>query len=58
MKQLIIKNIPDEVHKAFKLACLKNDTDMREAIIDMMMAYAGLTRRNPLLASTASKSEE
>lgn len=39
MKALIIKNVPDDVHKAFKMACLANDKDMRRAIIEMMEDY-------------------
>lgn len=39
MKQLIVKNVPADVHKAFKLACLKNDKSMAEVIIEFMRKY-------------------
>jgi len=39
MKQLIIKNVPDDVHKAFKMACLQADKDMRQVIIEYMKEY-------------------
>lgn len=40
MKTLIIKKIPDDLHKAFKMACLKNDTDMRAVVVELMREYA------------------
>ncbi len=36
MKIINVNNIPDELHKAFKLYCIKNDTNMTEAIIKYM----------------------
>lgn len=38
-KAIAIKEIPENVHYKFKLACLKNKVEMRQAIIDYMKAY-------------------
>ena len=36
MKIINVKNIPDELHKQFKIYCTQNDTNMREALIKYM----------------------
>ena len=37
--QILIKNVDPETLKAFKLACLQNDTNMRAEIIRFMEQY-------------------
>lgn len=36
MGTMLIKNMPDDVRKAFKMLCLQRDTPMREEIIRLM----------------------
>ncbi|MHA1782017.1 MAG: FitA-like ribbon-helix-helix domain-containing protein [Promethearchaeota archaeon] len=36
MKTLIIRNIPDDVHKKFKIMCAEKDTSMNQEIIKLM----------------------
>lgn len=38
-KAITIKEIPEDVHYKFKLACAKNRVEMKAAIIDYMKAY-------------------
>lgn len=38
-KAISIKDIPDKLHYNFKLACIKNQVEMRLAILDFMRAY-------------------
>ena len=36
MGTMIIKNMPDDIRKEFKILCLKRDTTMREELIRLM----------------------
>ena len=36
MKEMRIRNIPNEVHRSFKMLCTKKDTNMNEYLIRMM----------------------
>ena len=36
MKQIIIKRVPDDLHKAFKIKCATNRITQREAILNMI----------------------
>ena len=36
----MILEIPADVRKAFKIECLKNDTSMKDAIVEFMKEYA------------------
>ena len=36
----MILEIPADIRKAFKIECLKNDTSMKDAIVDFMKEYA------------------
>jgi len=36
MRQLIIRDIPDDLHKAFKLLCVKQGVSMNKKIIQLI----------------------
>ena len=36
MKEMRIRNVPDEVHRGFKILCTKKDTNMNEYLIRLM----------------------
>ena len=36
----MILEIPADIRKAFKIECLKNDTSMKDAIVEFMKEYA------------------
>jgi hypothetical protein len=36
----MILEIPADVRKAFKIECLKNDTSMKDTIVEFMKEYA------------------
>ena len=36
MATLNMRNIPDDVHRQFKILCTMRDTNMRDAIVELM----------------------
>ncbi len=43
MKQLIVKSVPEELHRKFKAYCVYNDVTMSDAIKEFMMAATAKT---------------
>jgi len=44
----MILEVPEGIRKAFKIECLKNDTSMKDAIVEFMKGYpkkGGIPRR-------------
>ncbi len=36
----MILEVPEDIRKVFKIECLKNDTSMKDAIVEFMKEYA------------------
>ena len=53
-----VRGVPEQLQKRFKLACVRNDRTMRDAIIDLMMKFCELdeTATAPLGCDTGPES--
>ena len=46
MKSIITRNIPDELHKAFKIKCATQGISLNQAVLDLMTTWTNEPKRS------------
>ena len=44
MKVVTVRNVPDDLHKAFKIICAEEDTSINSKVIELMREYVDLKK--------------
>lgn len=55
MKQMIIRNIPDDLHKDFRIYCFEQETSMNKLIIKMIANVVGHELAGPVQPAKTKK---